>query len=495
VPIVQDVFYGDQAISLMNPSTFTTLGQFKRNPPDLARVTWTVKATGGKSPYNPLPPVGPKGFVVTVSTFEAPMSLHYSRVAANPGKERKEGEEGKSQQRREYGLVLDSAGTPIHLYGGADMVAMLGSPAAYNDSFKPDGTLKDGKGFVFGRVDPNSNEAIPLESLKADDGTYFFQRTFLVDSSQTWAQWASSQYSIALKLEDMPHRGQLQVQSDNTVQIKDLGVGGTYYVRVAACSEAVGKGTASPRWQLNDNIVQALVSKSSDPFRVSFEAGLSSVGPFSQARRITFPNASTADYLTALKAALLVLFLSRSDLPLLDELIARRDPRLVEQAMGNTNIVTGVVAKYTGLEASKKLIGLLFPDPTVLTTPGVDPIKFRTLLRRRVEQLAQDIYTKVGPIPEVEAAVVESTPNLRAASWRTILAGQGTIPLVASQGQDLGEAKILDLVSDTTNTLGTSRVYVLQLAAGPDLAAYTAVYRGWRYFGNTRTIAALKEAA
>lgn len=458
VPLIQEVLYGTEAVSLANPSTFAVLGSFTETP-DMARITWKVQPTGGKNPYNPIPQVGPPGFVVTISTFEQPIALWYNRPAKDPGKQRKEGDEQKPQQSRDIGQVLDSAGTPVHLYGGAEMLAIEGSSLQYTGSFNSNGTIKDGKGFVFGRVDPNSNAPLPLEALKSGD-IYFFQRTFFVDASWALAQWFTSEYNITIPVKDLPHRGRPILDTlTNEVTIEDDGVGGTYYVRVACCSAAVGNQTVSPKWSFTDLVAEPQASQSPAPFRINFTSGLASVGPFSAAKPVMFPATTTRDYLNALESALLVLALSRSDLPSYEELLATRSEAFMAQVQDGTELLIGAVAQLTGLESAKPLFDRLFPDPSVLVTSGGSPLNFRSLLRRRIQQLARDIYRKTGPIPEVEAAVVAATENLRTVTWNDLLGSISYETEPATAAPDTGGllneegAAFLGLTATTAKTI------------------------------------------
>lgn len=431
-PIIRDVFYGtpaaitggvpeypssDTASSSDVEISFGVVGDIASvmaesngTPPGLARVTWTTQPVGGKNPFNPIPAVGPKGFIVTVSTFPDPIPLHFARPKADTDK--KEDPSGDAtQQPREYGVVRDSTGSPVLLYGGAGMLDIAGSMFEYNDGFS-NNLLRDNYCQVFGRLDPNSNECIPLESLK-DGDTYFFQRHFVVNTFTTWTQWASSEYSIVLDHKDMPHRGKLITNSDGTVSIEDLGQADTYYVRVAATSEAVATSEVAPRWSFTNQVAMPNAYTSGKPFIISMDGGTMSLGPFSQSRKVTFPTVHTAEYLKALQTAMVVMVLSRSDYPHVDELLATKGAEAVAAYQAGTAHPLGVVNQRTGLEPTKVLINRLFPSKADLESIGGDPLAFRNLLFSRTQSLALEIYDKTGPQLDLERMVVEGTPHLR----------------------------------------------------------------------------------
>ena len=431
IPTIQDTLYGTSAVSVFNFASLTdSLSSFDSTPPQQVRVTWTTSPASEKHPLNPFPVLGPSGYIVTVSTIPDGIPLKYARPRANTDKKGAQGNDNDRVQPREYGTVLDVDGQPVVLHGGAEMLAFRGSRFAYNDNMRG-GVPRDGGTQVFGFTDPASNTIIPLEDLgnatalgEPGDGRgseFFLQRTFLIESQVALAQWFAGEYSTVLSLDDMPHNARWEKKSDGTFDRTDDGPATHYYARVWAVGKQVADGTKLPQWDFSSPIVTPQAAKSGQPFIIDMKCGTAAVGRPSQPRKLTYVNANTEEYLRALQTALLVLVLSRADLPLLSDIEAAKTEAIAAKYASGEYAGQGFALRATGLEVCKDIIPRVLPNPADLEKSGQDPVTWRTDLWRRIRQMALDIYEFTGPLPDVEAVIVDSTPDLREATWGDIL--------------------------------------------------------------------------
>lgn len=428
VPTIKTVTYGAQALAVGGAFQFQplskALGSWNGTPPQKARVVWETQPASQKYPLNPFPMLGPSGYLVTVSTFQDGLPLKFSRVRANTDKKPANGDKNKLVQPREYGVVRDINGQPIVLHGGAEMLSFKGSPFEYNKGMASNEVPKDGVCQVFATLNPTSNDVVPLESLgrQGEPGTlgtpgdgkgkdFFFQRTFLITDGVTLAQWFAGEYSAVFDLEDLPHQGELTRTADGQVLIHDLGPAGTYYFRVWSTGKQVAEKKAVPKWDFKQPKFQA--STPGQPFTVNLLSGSASIGNPSGARKATFVGQNTQEYMKALETALLMLVLTRADMPTLDQIGSKTEETKALYREGKL-FAQGFALTPSGLEDAAHLLKRMYPDPSVLEVAGQDPIKWRGELYHRIKVLAQDLYEQSGFNPRVEKAVVEGSKQLRA---------------------------------------------------------------------------------
>lgn len=436
IPSIQSTSYGPDAVNVFNfGSMLDVLGSFN-SAPTHARVTWVARPASLKSPLNPIPVVGPSGYLVTVSTIKEGLQLRYSRAKGNTPLNYADGDAGRLVGQREYGSVLDVNGQPIVLHGGAEMLIFKGSPFEFNRQINTSTQApKHGVAQVFGMVDPASNEIVPLEDLGVVQGglggvgtpgdglgsNFFLQRTFLMSSNVATAQWFAGEYNMTLGIDDMPRAAHWERQPDGTLKRVDDGPASTYYVRVWAVGKQVAEGRAFPQWNFNASTFRSQVFKSGQPFIVDLDSGRQSISLPSEPRQLTFANANTKDYLKALETALLILVLARADLPLVEELLDAKTAEILQQYRDGLRPGDGFALRATGLEDARTLFQLMFPDPTVLEQAGRTPQQWRRDLQATIRQFALDIYERTGPMPGMEATVVRATENLRTVSWPDLL--------------------------------------------------------------------------
>lgn len=397
--ITGNVLYGAKSTG-----PFTALSNFSQlssTPPNVAKLVWKVtpKPSGGSPVTSPIPP---GGFMITVSTIPDGIPLHYSRPQGNTNKKLPTSDTD-TVQPREYGQVKDAQGNPITLYGGYESYVKAPS---YNQTIDSNGMLKDGASQIYGLV---SNGIIPLDLLK-DGDKYYFQRTFFLTSKATGPQWPTEEYHFALPLSEMPHHAEVSIGNDGKATITDLGTPNTFYVRIATVPKEIADGTNTFKYDFSTVRTQGALS--GQPFIITHTDGYQpdSISRFSSPRTVAYPNSNTIQFLDSLTSALILLALSRSDLPVSDKTVTRA----------------------TGFESYAYLLDLMFPPngyKAFIESKGRDPVRFRQELLRRAQSVAQDIYDSVSP--DIQALTVRLTENLRTVDMQTILSEVGERQMAA----------------------------------------------------------------
>lgn len=428
-PRISGVYYGSDAPAVFSTFQFTTLGKSLTGgtPPSLARLSWKLASPANNHPLAPLPNIGPSGFLVTISTMEDGLKLRYARPSSRDRHTPKGG--SKPVQPREHGNILGKDLQPAVLYGGVEMLAIHGTPFEYNAAML-EGSPRDGFAQVFGFINP-ANTSIPLEMLGPPSPTpgtpgdgrgheFLLQRTFLLEGASVISQWIAGEYSAVFALEDMPQRARFVPNQDGALIPIAEGPASTYYARVWSVGASVADGTLSPRWDFEGNVSINAYS-SGTPFVTDYQCGAPALSAPSPTRSITFPNAHTAEYLHALRTAILVLVLSRSDLPLLDEVAPSKGKNTAIQYGQGVWQAQNLALLPTGMEHARALISILLPDLQSLSSPGQNPNVWATALYTRIQRLAQNIYERTGTIPHLEQVVVEASEVLRTTTWSAVL--------------------------------------------------------------------------
>jgi len=455
VPTIKGVKYNSQAIGVGTALQFSAIGDAlwtsAGTPPQKASITWVAQPSSLKHPGNPFPVLGPSGYLVTVSTIPEGVALKYARPKANTDKKPANGNQKTQVQPREYGDVRDASGQPIKLYGGSEMLDIVGSPFEYNKGIdSATGLPKDGYCQVFGRLDPATNDVIPLEDLGPastkmgvpGDGRgadFFLQRTFLITDGVALAQWFSGEYHAVLDLKDMPHHARWEKNTSGKMQRVDLGKAPVYYVRVWSVGKQVAEQKSIPQWDFKKPAF--IAATSGQPFVVNLRSGAASLGYPSTSRKVTFVQANTQEYIKALQAALLVLVLSRADLPTLAEVEATKGTAAAEKYRAGKWAASGFATTATGLEDARGLLLRLYPNIKSMEVAGQDPVKWRSDLYSRIRALSYELYAKSGTNTRVEKIVVDATVQLRSATWGTILKVMVTAADAATAANPVDPAK------------------------------------------------------
>ena len=432
VPTIHDVQYGTSAGSdIGSVSSWKTLGevfqpstdsqgvlQANATVPNVARINWTCSSPTLGEPFLSFPAPPPGGFLVTVSTIRSGIRLVYDRPRPEAATEPAQANQDKKVQPREHGVVRDSNGQPLILYGGADLLN-LDSELYFNFGVQSDGTLRDGTSRVYGVPGAGAEQVIPLEYLQKG-GNYYFQRTFWVPSGETLFDWMTSTFTSAFALKDMPLHADVQIANGKAELINER-VPGTYYVRVASCSEMAVNYFA---YTLNPGDVrgQGMPVVAKNPSNTS----PASISDYSEPFAVTFPGANTAEFLKAIQTALAVLILVRADLTPIDYAPPPLTPDDIKAAKDGKQFYEGFGLDATGLEGFRYLIERIYPDPAKCCAEmKVTPSSFRHTLLRKVRAVSLDIYKRLGAMPDMEAQIVESTKRLRTATWSELLEAIG----------------------------------------------------------------------
>ena len=419
VPLIQDTQYSTNIFDFS--SLVDTLTTLDGTPPHKCRITWIAQSASQKHPSNPFPLMGPSGYLITVSTIPDGLSLKYARPRSTTDKKGADEGQGNKVQPREYGDVLDPNSQPIKLYGGAEMLSFIGSEYEYNKGLSG-GAVKDGACQVFGMLDPASNEIITLENLGPNTETvgtpgdgrgseFYLQRTFLITDGATLAQWFAGEYSAVLDVADMPHHARWEKGPGGEFTPSSEGPASTYYVRVTSVGKQVAESLAQPKWDFLEPKYHAATA--GQPFVVDRKSGVSSVGNPSASRKVVFAGSNTQEYLKALQTALLVLVLTRPDLPTLAELEALKGSDVAGKYREGLIPGEGFALNPCGLEDARGLLQRLYPTPQSLEISGQNPVKWRSDLYANIKRVAEELYARKGPNSRIEKSMVEATPDLR----------------------------------------------------------------------------------
>lgn len=403
IPVNLRAKYGIEGANIFDFRNLTEFWEegLSTSPPDTVRIDWTISSTPTKDPAIPLYKPAPQGFVVEVSTVKDGLSVYYERPQ-NDSKTVK-GNGGKQVQVREHGVVLDPDGKPLVLYGGAD--ALFVDPnLSFNTNVDANGNIRKGGKRVYAKRTPADKSPIPLDMLK-QGSTYLLQRTFFVTQTEN-AFYPGTGYGITLKQTDLPREAEYTVGSDGKVTVKVLPLPSTYYVRVYAVSNKI---TAQNLFHYDIN--GQTINTPGRPVKAigqasgKVETGIDKGEP-SQPLTINFPNADTESYVDTITTALLVLFLSRSDLP-----------TITNQQWKGTQ--TNVGFKPTGLEGLASLIKRIYTNSDFkFKEKGVQPLNFRSDLLQRCRRVANLFYQSLGSMPELEKSVIQRTATLRTWKWK-----------------------------------------------------------------------------
>ena len=439
IPIITDVLVGGSGASVLRPQDLGAYFTTSDSPPDVVVVKW--KATSPqKNPMNPFPALPPGGFMVTVSTLKDGLPVYYTRPQGDSTEEKTP--KGGKQQPQEQGVVRTKDGKPLVLFGGHDHVYKP-EAAGYNQSTESGGVAKPVRARVFGAVRPTDNTIIPLDQLQVN-GTNLFQKTFYVPLESVGSQWAMGEYSLTLKAKDMPLAGQI-TDNDGQMTGEGLGTAGAYYVRVASCTKFLGNGVHKYQWDMEQ--LETTI-QSNGPVRVALRNNVpeSAISEWSEPREINFPGANTKKYLEALETALVVLVLSRPDLTPVDQIKEVVSDEMYTLIQNSKVIIENAALQRCGLEPFVGLVEQIYEDyASMLKNTGESPIDFRQFLLGKVKQVARDIYKLTGPMPDIEAFVVQQSKTLRTETWGTIFGGVSGVSkgLVKNLGVEVSYSTIL----------------------------------------------------
>jgi hypothetical protein len=482
VPVALEATYGEEGalLSAFGPMTEALR---KGGVPNQANVRWLMSPSS--QPTGLLQP-GPKGFLVEVSTVPDGLLLAYDTYAKNALV-------GGKPAKRVYGLARDpKTGLPFRLYGGADMIDVSDLE---NPTFKADTDGTDRSTKLYGYQSAADNIPIPLDLLK-DGGDHILQRTFFVKSGFLNVAKPGQGFALTLSSDEMPFNADFEVGGNGKVTVTKLERADTVYVRISQVTEeiadivvtAAGTGkTGALTTELNfyrtssaDVIEATQGATATGSYTIGTsnipELGPSHKGQPSQPLIVTFPGTSTANYIETLTAALVVLVLGRTDLPVADE----ADEFLV-----------GKAATETGLEEiSRFLVPFLIKEGKqgYFKRKNVSPEDFRRQLLKRARGLANVMYNRTGPLGSIEDTVVEAGAALLEFKWSDADSNYPDLTILESlESSDLPEGLGLNPLSVGTNSIASA--YLKGLASVTRAPAFlekaNTLSAGWMYGGGS----------
>lgn len=374
----------------------------------------------------------PGGFLVSVSTKKDPMRLYYDKPRLNS--ETQESGSGGKKQVRESGTVTDLNDTPILIYGGKNELS-LDNSVNYNTSMEGDGEVRDGAARVFGSFSGNDKVPVALDQLVLGDKSiyqkFFYLSTYGIITGVNEIQngfdsvaegfvtvtkglmslveimgprypifFTENEFSAVLRKDQFPYDADLEIGEDGKVSIIPGTViqPDTFYVRIFSVSSNVNSENAY-QYAVNETFGGA----SGQPFRLDLEKNIIENAPVLVAKEdrsepsepltVTFPAEFGLESMGYLVTAILVVILSRSDLP-----------------VSTTGVFeVGKAARSTGLEKFGFLVrNALGFDATEkyfeeIIDEKIDIPFFRKSLLNSVVKIAKEIhslYFNLGPLTD-----------------------------------------------------------------------------------------------
>jgi len=373
----------------------------------------------------------PGGFLISVSTKKDPMNLSYDKPRLNS--ETQEASSGKKQVR-ESGRVTDLNDNPISIYGGANELD-IDSSVNYNDSMEEAGAVRDGSARVFGSFSNTDKVPIALDQLTFEDKSiyqkfFYFSTPEIVMGINDVANgfdsvaegfvtvtkgmvslfeilgprhplfFTENTYTVTLRKEDFPYEADLQVGQDGKVSViaDTLTQPDTFYIRIFSVAPNIN-GSDAYRYRVDETFGGA----SGQPFRLDLakhtienqEVLISKEDRSepSEVTTVTFPADFGTESMGYLTTAILVVILSRSDLPV--------------SSTGTFEV--GKAARATGLEKFGFLVkNALGFDATEnffeeVIDEKVDILSFRRTVFNAAFKMAKEIhklYFNLGPLSD-----------------------------------------------------------------------------------------------
>jgi len=448
-PTALKVTYG------LDGATLSTFGPLTKSlqdgTPDNANIRWQMSPPPSGTMVR-FPSLAPKGFLLEISTVQDGLIVAYDVPAQNM--------QSGSDLQRTYGLMRDpKTGLPFKLYGGSYMVDLTD----LTDLTFEEGTSADKR--IYAYKSAADDVPIPIDVLVTDDNPpkFLLQRTFFVDSGFFNTTGPGQGFAATVHAEDMPYKAEFELDGDGkVVPIEEsISLADTVYVRVSAVTEAV-TNVVSYEGQSSGALVGPLTSELNfwstsgatlqgqvqEKGYATFETRDIVPGDKSEPSfplTLTFPGAQTSAYIEAVTVALAVIALSRSDLSATSD---------------NSTFYKGVAYTPTGLEniahiLMPHLLGNYVRD--YYRKDYTPPATFRKNLLRKCRALANDLYSKSGPLGDLEGTVVSLAESMTSFKWRD---ADGALP----------DMTILESLESNYKTQGLGLNPTSMGASGEDLA-------------------------
>lgn len=436
-PYITQITYGNDT----GFGALSNLLTFSSEIPEKAQISWKLSPSQLQFPFNTNATLPPGGFLISISTIPDGIPLKFTRPISGVAKVKDKN--GKLYQPREIGSVTHLSKRPIILQGGFDQVGFGYEQVSYNDAIF-NGVLQDGRSQVYGEIGDSTNNIIPLDLLKNGD-TYFFQKLIYVNLLENLIQWPLEEYSHVIDFKDFPHHAEVVVNNDGTIELKDLGLAQTYYIKVASTYSEIGSGLKLYKYDFSN----VPLYTTGAPFTLFFEDGLTekSISPWSKKMEVKIPNDFVHDYFKATENALLVLILSRPDLLTLDEIESIEGLDSRQDLENGISFRDNVAANRIGLEQFRKLVNNLFPEGYAnFLSKARTPLEWRSDVSFRIKDFVKRMYDS-GPLPdELYKWVVDKSETLRNIEFDTILKEVGYTK-IANKMKNNAENNSLNLMS------------------------------------------------
>lgn len=432
--VPKDIKFDFQSLSSPTTDLIEVLFQQSIGSDDAVNISWKLPNPDYKA-LGLLAPI-PDGFLVSVSTRRAPLSILYDRPSLSSTTQKDSA--GDKKQVREGGEVLNFNKEAISIYGGSNEI-IASDNVNYNSVMESNGVIKEGATRVFGVFGGNDTTPISLDLLQVDD-KQLFQRYYYVSTidalgggepgSNSGATGLSGiinllgpnnpvfftdvRYKTILRKSTMPYEADLELDSDGKVIIKEdsLYQPDTYYLRVFTVSERI-KNNDAFRYLASDsgNTPGGALLLSNIPYDIgttTYNVNPEDRGAPSEVTEVTFiPGVFAIEALGYLTAALAILVLSRSDMP----------------TSRTTGFESGKAGSKTGLERFAVLAKNLYTAADLDAIFGdtgsdtVDIASFRTDLLAKCYTLAKQIYGLFNNLKPVSDALRAEASILLSWKW------------------------------------------------------------------------------
>lgn len=432
---------GTSVFSFTKPGFFPTRAQLQNEQLtdtfNAVNLTWQMAQTPGNfvTPFAQLPPAG---FLIEVSTISQGIQVQYDK----PIKGSNEG--SPNNKGRDAGTCVNEDGTPITLFGGIDQL-QIDPSLNFNNGTTGTGDLKALAVRVFGVKNLSDAAPIDFSALRLGDD-YFLQRTFFTPSSKA-GFFPGKGFGVTLLFDDMPRDAEFELSGGQT-QVTELERPSKFFVRVRPVSGAI-TGPEDFAYQAS----QGLFDDAPNPVELPLfqpngggenQITLNDIGPLSAPLEITFPGDDTEEYLRCVLNALIVLVLSRADLPVRHATTGDPpqvvtvnfppeddDPGIPAGFAPNRNwaAYVGSARLFTQLEDAAALLipQLLGRKRRIDKFYGMaeDLGKWRKRLLARCVNLSNEMYRQNRPPPTIEQVVVDTCQDLLEFSFPLIQVAEG----------------------------------------------------------------------
>lgn len=389
-------------------------------------LQWGLAPSPGSDSEKPTPVVPPHGFLIELSVFPQGLFAGYMEpTPSSTGGVEGGGSEGGAPSYQ-VGLYEEAdTGRPLRIFGGKSSV-QIDESVDWDASFDGDRLRQDARPAFFLR-DVSSTEFIRTNVFDGpEDGKFYFQRTLYVPHEEVLSQTlVGGVYSYELPSSALPLTA--PISPDGVVNFEEARQARTVYVRVLSVSDKVA-GVDGFRWDIKPH-------RNPEDTQVAPANGLTIADRSlaSEVIEVTFPDEETDIYMGALRTALAVMLLSRSDVTLPSAVLGGEEP-----PPGNF--------QATGLESiARDVLPLVIPNPQDYYSANANPGAF-----------GSDILAKVGLIADVVVSTQGNLPRTlhraRADRYRRLMEWQwseSTAP--GARGNESLETTILEALETTQN--------------------------------------------